>query len=86
MRMHSNCYILFSEEQVRSEHDASELNILGHLGTIRTFFGQFGRLFYEFGALLRVWSTVSYSLSTIFTHYRLITKCVMDEWIDGPTD
>ena len=36
----------------RWNNDASELDILGHFGTLWDILGPFGRLFYEFEALL----------------------------------
>ena len=42
-------------EQVRSDNDASEVDILGHLCTFWDIMGQFGRFNDEFGAF-RVFS------------------------------
>ena len=37
-------------KQVRSDNDASEVDILGHFGTFEDILGQFGRLYDEFRA------------------------------------
>ena len=49
-------------KQVRSDNDASELDIFGHLGTFWATLGQFGRPVNEFGAF----RLLSYSFPTIF--------------------
>ena len=58
----------FTLKQIPSDNDASGVGILGHFRTRWDIFGQFGRLFDEFGSL----KLFPQSFPTIFIHYRLI--------------
>ena len=69
-------------EQVHSDNDASEVDILGHLGTFWDILGQLGSLFDKFGAS----RLFSQSFPTVFSHNRLIEKKTCDGRTNGPTD
>ena len=63
------------KKQVRSDYDASELEILGYLGIL----GQFGRLFDEFVASDGRTHRPSYR--EVWTHLKM-----RDRWTDGRID
>ena len=70
------------KEQVRSDNDASEVDILGYFGTFWDIMGQFGRLYDEFRAFRPFSPTIGSLRKTSYGR----TDGRTDGWKDGRTD